>query len=159
MQELQPLPFVGSTTLGYAPMDRVHREFESLMAHALACKDGDLPQSIESLHAHLQAHFADEERWMKDTDFPATECHAAEHNAVLASAAAVAMKIKEGNHDLGRSFITALAEWFPAHADYLDSALAHWIVKRKNGGKPLVFHRNLSGCANNPHGAETLPSS
>jgi hypothetical protein len=38
----------------------------------------------------------------------------------------------------------ALADWFPGHADCLDSALAQWMVKRKTGGVPLVFKRHLT---------------
>jgi hypothetical protein len=36
-----------------------------------------------------------------------------------------------------------LAAWFPGHADYLDSALAHWMCKRTLGGKPVVLRRNI----------------
>ena len=32
----------------------------------------------------------------------------------------------------------------PGHADYMDSALALWMVKRAHGGAPLVFRRGMS---------------
>ena len=43
----------------------------------------------------------------------------------------------------GRRLAAALADWFPGHAFHRDSALAHWMVKRSFGGKPVVLRRNL----------------
>ena len=37
----------------------------------------------------------------------------------------------------------ALADWFPGHADYLDSALAQWMVKKQLGAIPVVVRKNL----------------
>lgn len=37
----------------------------------------------------------------------------------------------------------ALADWFPGQADYLDSALAQWMVKKQLGAIPVVVRKNL----------------
>lgn len=37
----------------------------------------------------------------------------------------------------------ALAVWFPGQADYLDSALAQWMVKKQLGAIPVVVRKNL----------------
>ena len=37
-----------------------------------------------------------------------------------------------------------LARWFPAHADYLDAALSHWLFKHRHGGKPVILRRRLA---------------
>jgi hypothetical protein len=37
----------------------------------------------------------------------------------------------------------ALADWFPGHADYLDSALVQWMVKKHLGAIPVVVRMNL----------------
>ena len=42
-----------------------------------------------------------------------------------------------------RRLAAALAGWFPGHADWLDSALAHWLCKRALGGKPVVVRRDV----------------
>jgi hemerythrin len=39
-------------------------------------------------------------------------------------------------------FAAALADWFPAHVQYLDSALAQWICKHTWNAKPVVLHRH-----------------
>lgn len=129
------------TTLGYAPMDGVHLEFERLMQHALACSDTELSQQMELLSCHLQSHLDAENRWMEESDFPARECHVQEHAAVLLSIEEVYPLVSAGDTTLGRRLISELAKWFPAHADYLDSALAHWMCTREFGGKPIVVHR------------------
>jgi hemerythrin len=51
--------------------------------------------------------------------------------------------VKQGDAAEGRRLANALAEWFPGHAFHLDSALAHWMVKRSHGGKPVVLRRNV----------------
>jgi hemerythrin len=43
-----------------------------------------------------------------------------------------------------RRFAEELTRWFPGHADYLDSALAAWMVKRRHGGKPVVLRRQIA---------------
>ena len=65
-------------------------------------------------------------------------------HAVLGSAREVEPLVAAGNIAIGREFAAELARWFPGHADYLDSALAHWLVKKSAGGKPVVLRRNVT---------------
>lgn len=136
-----PPPDRDTTLLGYAPMDEIHHEFETLIAQALSCRDAELPGLLEQLQQHLQSHFAAEDQWMHETDFPARDCHIEEHAAVLRSAEEVCEIVSAGNLALGRAFVAEIDKWFPAHADYLDSALATWMCKRRFGGAPMVLHR------------------
>jgi hemerythrin len=48
-----------------------------------------------------------------------------------------------GDPATARGLAAALQDWFPGHADYLDSALAQWMVKKQTGGIPIVLRRNL----------------
>ena len=50
--------------------------------------------------------------------------------------------LADGNFGVVRELAQALMDWFPGHADYMDSALALWMVKRSHGGAPLVFRRD-----------------
>ncbi|MDM0015185.1 hemerythrin domain-containing protein [Variovorax sp. J22P168] len=130
--------------LGHAEMDDVHAEFEELLSTAGVCSDQELLCTLDALIVHLESHFAMEDNWMSGGDFPPRDCHAAEHAAVLRSASEVRPLVAAGNFVIGRSFIRALGEWFPAHATHLDSALATWICKQRLGAKPLVFHRGVA---------------
>lgn len=129
-----------SLALGFTPMDDIHVEFDMLIAQALSCPDANLLCQIELLKAHLYSHFGAEDSWMRETNFPAQDCHINEHAAVLQSAEDVYQLVSQGNLSIGRSFVSELQAWFPGHADYLDSALAHWMCKRRLGGKPIVLH-------------------
>lgn len=127
--------------LGYAPMDTLHEEFEQLLQRgSTAAAEDCLPLLVE-VDTHLRSHVAAEDRWMTDTDFPPRDCHIEEHAAVLESSAEVLQLARAGNFAPAPSFFTALAEWFPGHAAYLDSALAAWMCKRQFDGRPVVLHR------------------
>lgn len=141
MSTAQGLPWSDRYLLGHAAMDDTHREFVEVVDRMLQCVDAELPAAVAAFVNHAREHFEQERHLMESTDFPATDCHVDDHNAVFNSALEVAELVNNGNVEVGRSFARALAEWFPSHADYLDAALAHWLVKRSTGGKPVVLRR------------------
>lgn len=129
--------------LGYGPMDAVHREFVELVNALRTCSEAEMPAALDAFAKHAEQHFSEELEWMKATDFPATECHGDEHAAVLKSVHEVQALVAAGNCTHVRSLADALVDWFPGHADYLDSALAHWLVKKRHGGAPVVLRRGI----------------
>jgi hemerythrin-like metal-binding protein len=136
-----PEPSGSAQPLGWDPMDRLHAEFEELLAIAGTERAPDWIDLLSKVDAHLRVHFAEEDRWMAETDFPARQCHMDEHAAVLATSGEVLQRALRGDMEHARPFIAELTRWFPAHADYLDSALAAWLCKRQFGGKPVILHR------------------
>lgn len=132
-----------SLALGHAPIDRTHREFADLLASLAGASDEQLPAELARVQAHCREHFGQEDAWMEETMFPARECHAAEHAAVLASIDGVAARLASGEVAPARSLAAALAEWFPPHTQHLDSALAHWLCQRRLGGRPVVLRGRL----------------
>jgi hemerythrin len=82
---------------------------------------------------------------MTETGFPARDCHVDEHAAVLRSLEQVQALLASGDGSECRRFAQELARWFPGHADYMDAALAHWMCKRRLGGKPVVLRRRIGG--------------
>ena len=131
-----------SFVLGFGPMDNLHHEFVDLVAALQAAPDSELVDRLATLAAHCEQHFEEENRWMRETEFPPRDCHIDEHNAVLQSVRDVQALLAQGDIDNCRRLTEALAGWFPGHADHLDSALAHWMCKRRFGGKPVVFRRD-----------------
>ena len=128
--------------LGHAEMDATHKEFVDLVNALLVVNDADLPAALAAFVAHAESHFAQENEWMEKNDFPPRDCHIDEHNKVLESAHEVQLQLAQGDVAIVRELAKALMDWFPAHADYLDSALATWLVKRAHAGAPLVLRRN-----------------
>lgn len=106
--------------------------------------DAELPARLEPFAEHAVRHFGEEDRWMEQTQFPARECHIDEHAAVLKSVREVQALLAQGHTGPCRRLAQELAQWFPGHADYLDSALAHWMCKQRLGGKPVVIRRDLN---------------
>jgi len=141
--ETTPIHWHDGLLLGYAPMDAVHEEFVHCVQALQAAPDAELPALLAQLADHAVRHFGEEDRWMEDTQFPARECHINEHAAVMKSVGEVQALLAQGNTAVCRRLAQELANWFPGHADYLDSALAHWMCKQRLGGKPVVIRRDL----------------
>lgn len=142
---IESLAWTDAYLVGYAPMDKTHREFVEIVGAMLTAPDKALPGYFQALIKHCEEHFSQEERLMNSTDFPATECHTNEHNAVLTSIREVAAYIEGGGEAIeARRLATELARWFPGHTDYLDASLAQWVVKKKIGGVPIVVRRGVT---------------
>lgn len=133
--------------LGFAPMDRTHEEFYRVAFDLLTCVQESALTALDAFEQHAVEHFTQEEDWMRSTEFPPRDCHIDEHAAVLSSVRDVRAGIAAGTlpvttvHDLAQH----LFQWFPGHADYLDSALAAWMTKRTLGGKPVILRRSIRG--------------
>jgi hemerythrin len=132
--------------LGFAPMDETHQEFVECVAALQQCDEAALPEMLAAFERHAVAHFEQEEQWMQRTAFPAAQCHADEHAAVLGSVREVAQMVRDGAaREVARELADALANWFPGHADYMDAALSHWMSKQTHGGVPIVLRRTVPG--------------
>lgn len=133
--------------LGHGALDATHAEFVRCVDAMLRAVDPVAAMTaLDAFAEHAQQHFADEARWMGE-EFPARDCHVDEHDKVLASVREVQQAAAAGDIGLVRDLAVALADWFPAHADYMDAALASWLVHRSHGGAPLVLRRNAAARA------------
>jgi hemerythrin len=138
-----PTEAAGVGPLGYEPMDSMHDELAHLLALFTAPGAVVDLRALNQVHDHLTRHFAEEDAWMTGSDFPPRDCHMDEHAAVIRSCAEVLALAETGDLAAAHGFIQALADWFPGHADYLDSALAAWMCHRRFGGKPVILHRGV----------------
>lgn len=133
-----------SFLLGYAPMDDTHREFVQIVDAMLAAPDQDFARHLAIFQTHAEQHFEMEHKWMSATSFPATDCHVAEHDAVLKSVREAIDHLAAGGEvTVCRSLVDELVRWFPGHADYMDASLAQWIVKQRLDGTPVVVRRGV----------------
>ncbi|MBN8442539.1 MAG: hemerythrin domain-containing protein [Thauera sp.] len=131
--------------MGYAAMDDTHKEFVDCVDAMLTASDEQMLAALDAFIDHAERHFEQEKAWMSADGFPARDCHVEEHDKVMESAYEVRKLVAEGNCLVGRDFAQAAMEWFPGHADYMDSALANWLVKRAHDGSPLVLRRKKPG--------------
>lgn len=114
--------------LGLAPMDATHREFAVHVNRISEAADERLLGGLAELIGHTVEHFAQEERWMRESGFPPLHCHQGEHERVLEVMRDVRERVAAGDVALGRTLLAELPAWFDNHAATMDSALA-WHVQ------------------------------
>lgn len=131
--------------LGHGQMDDAHEEFVHVVKALAACDAATALGCLQAVEDHLLAHFGTEREWMERTEYPAMDCHLDEHQKVLDTVQQVNRLAQAGQVGLRdvRRLAAALADWFPKHATYLDSALSAWISKRRHGGAPVILRRAL----------------
>lgn len=112
----------GYFEVGFAPMDAIHREFHDLLAALY--EPGDQGEKLLALHEHLLQHCSREERWMRESKFPAFECHQREHEMLLEVVAEVRRRFDAGDSEIVVRLAQELPHWFELHANAMDAGLA-----------------------------------
>lgn len=132
--------------LGFKPMDETHEEYYQLAQRLLISDESTMLDALLAFEEHAVRHFEQEDEWMRSTNFPPRDCHIEEHEKLLKSTRWVIEQIRNRQADLAlvHEFAVFLFQWFPGHADYLDSALAAWMSKQMYGGKPVVLRRGAA---------------
>lgn len=162
--------------LGLDYMDSTHREFVDLLTRATQAPDGELLAVWDAVVAHTEDHFGREDQWMKNSSFPPCDCHAAEHESILAVMREGGKRGAAGNLALVRQLARELGVWFAGHAQSMDTALALFLKDVQYDevtgkvGKPYVHPvdlplpvtacgpmENSEGAGANPRG-ESLPA-
>ncbi|MBK8959234.1 MAG: hemerythrin domain-containing protein [Proteobacteria bacterium] len=123
------------TTLAWNPtlalddvvMDHTHEEFVDLLNAVGTAGPADIEATMRAFVEHTEQHFAEEERWMKESGFPPLGCHQNQHNMVLQVAREVCARVAKGETTLGEPFAKAVAEWFGDHVSVMDSILKQYM--------------------------------
>lgn len=133
--------------LGHGPMDDQHKEFVCVVTALRNSTVSTALAALAAVQAHLVSHFDLEHEWMNKTAFPDaySKCHRDQHDEVLASVFEVHQLAAIGQVGLGavHGLAQSLMDWFPGHADYMDSSLSAWINGQTLGGQAVVLRRNL----------------
>ena len=135
-----PLCWSDALALDLPLMDETHQEFVELLGQVTRADDAALVGTWHALISHTEAHFGQEDRWMRSTGFSSANCHATQHRAVLRA-------LREGllpgrdpaaQRALIREMAAALGPWFVQHAQSMDAALA--LHLRRVGYDPETGH-------------------
>jgi len=105
-------------------MDETHREFVALLSAAADAPNDRLHEAWAALIEHTDAHFAQEDRWMRQARFASGNCHSTQHKVVLTVMREGLALGAAGRLDVIRQMAHELAIWFPQHAQSMDAALA-----------------------------------
>lgn len=121
---MNTLEWSDALSLDLPQMDDTHREFVDQLAVVQAAPDTQLAGAWRALIEHTEAHFGQEDRWMRDTRFASGNCHATQHLVVLQVMREGEDAAMAGRLDVIRLMAHELAAWFPQHAQSMDAALA-----------------------------------
>ncbi|MBB5421518.1 bacteriohemerythrin [Paraburkholderia atlantica] len=147
-RHVEKLEWNDAMLMGHGPMDDSHEEFvavvnalrNSTVETALAC--------LAAMESHLVSHFELEHSWMDKTAFPEaySKCHRDQHDEVLEAVQRVRQMAIVGAVGLStvHRLAQSLIDWFPGHADYMDSSLSAWINDKLHGGQAVVIRRNMA---------------
>jgi hemerythrin len=115
-------------------MDNTHREFVDLLCEVEQALDGDLGAlqgRFGRFVQHTVEHFAQEDRWMQQIGFAPANCHSFQHQHVLQVLQEVNQRLlDQADVATVRALVPELAQWFPAHAQSMDAALAQTMEER-----------------------------
>jgi len=77
------LEWSDALVLDLAEMDHTHHEFVDLLARVETAPDDSVVHHWAELITHTEAHFGQEDAWMRDTGFSSSNCHSLQHKVVL----------------------------------------------------------------------------
>ncbi len=121
------MQWVDAFVLDNARMDETHREYVDMLNALDEAPEDQFMTGLDAFIAHTEAHFGQEDRWMKRTNFAPVNCHTTEHANVLEIMREVRRRVEQGDFDIGRRLIKELAPWFANHAETMDAALAYHV--------------------------------
>ena len=123
------LPWTEELEIGLPAMDDQHRDFVLLLAVARQSDDAALPAAWQALIDNTEAHFAQEEAWMRATRFAPGNSHVMQHRMILRVMREGAAKALQGDITPMRLMTRELQVWFPQHAQTMDAALAEHLAR------------------------------
>ena len=96
----------------------------------------ELENKLDEYIAHVQAHFANEERLMQEYDFPAYEMHKMAHDMFLTDLQYATRQWKEfGNIKKILNFIAKTPEWIVMHVNSVDAPTADYLARKMEESK------------------------
>ena len=121
---MSPIEWTDALHLACEPMDRAHREFMALLAMAECADNAELVGAWGAVVDHTAAHFADEDRWMRETRFAGAVDHQLQHRVVLNLLRDGLAMARNGQFAAVREMALELDAWFAKHTQAMDAALA-----------------------------------
>ena len=112
--------------LGVEMMDQDHRGIEKIFEAASHAPDEDLPVLYRDIAKELAAHFAREEDFLRERQFPGLNCHLAQHNVLLAEMAH-GEPPKSAGGELRRRMLFVMPQLVLSHVTTMDRMAAAFL--------------------------------
>ena len=112
--------------LGVEMMDQDHLRIEKMFEAASHAPDEDLPVLYRDIAKKLAAHFAREEDFLRERQFPGLNCHLAQHNVLLAEMAH-GEPPKSAGGELRRRMLFVMPQLVLSHVTTMDRRAASFL--------------------------------
>ena len=112
--------------LGVEMMDQDHLRIEKMFEAASHAPDEDLPVLYRDTAKELAAHFAREEDFLRERQFPGLNCHLAQHNVLLAEMAH-GEPPKSAGGELRRRMLFVMPQLVLSHVTTMDRMAAAFL--------------------------------
>lgn len=142
-----PLVWSESMSLQLPAMDQSHEDIVDQLALVETADDAQLLEAWNTLVDQTAEHFAEEDRWMRDTGFAPDNCHSSQHAIVLKIMREGAEKCAKGDLAIVRQMAYELTVWLPHHVNAMDAGLVEHLQN--------VGYNTATGQVEHP---EALPS-
>lgn len=106
-------------------IDRIHEMFVRGR-----CADSDYLGVLESLSDYVAQHFAFEEKWMAEHNYPGLSEHRLDHERFSKEVSEAVNRFKNGTGGLTLGLLTFLKVWLITHIAVLDSDLGRFDRER-----------------------------
>jgi hemerythrin-like metal-binding protein len=132
--------------LGVEMMDQDHLRIEKMFEAASHAPDEDLPVPYRDIARELAAHFAREEDFLREKQFPGLNCHLAQHNVLLAEMAH-GEPLKSAGGELRRRMLFVMPQLVLSHVTTMDRMAAAFLKGELGQADFDVLRLPLSGSA------------
>jgi hemerythrin-like metal-binding protein len=112
--------------LGVEMMDQDHLRIEKMFEAASHAPDEDLPVLYRDIAKKLAAHFARQEDFLRERQFPGLNCHLAQHNVLLAEMAH-GEPPKSAGGELRRRMLFVMPQLVLSHVTTMDRRAAAFL--------------------------------
>ena len=124
-----------SYSIGIAEIDKQHKELvntvskmqKSLKAGSV---DKEVGNTLKFLVDYTKRHFADEERLMRDINFPDYENHKIKHGKLVEQITDILLGLKKGKPVNGYELIDFLTDWLINHIRHEDKKIGKAMQER-----------------------------
>lgn len=120
--------------VGNTEIDEDHRQIFALLERLRQdAKTGLINQEtqsiVDALREYTENHFAREEAFMRDINYPDYPLHKAEHERFVSEVCALQSRVARGARTLSLSIEQVLSDWLRRHVLVLDMALAKAVAE------------------------------
>jgi len=120
-----PIKWQAEYSVGVKELDEQHQNMLNIINSLLIDQQDEydaikLSETISSLIHHAYIHFATEERYLAQTNYPDIKSHVLDHVGFIMRTLELSLKVKEGTKDSRLDLLKYLEKWYSLHVLGID---------------------------------------